>query len=82
MPFYYDFNKPPKSNAFLRGVRAITKPLGFHRSYNFLLFFIFGGAMFGFGLARLQYLDVDGFFAEQKISKCKITVPGCVEAPS
>lgn len=67
MPFYYDFHQPHKDNVFLRGVRAITKPLGFHRSYNFLLFFMFSGAMIGFFGARVRYLDINGHFASQKI---------------
>lgn len=65
MPSYYDFNRSHE-NAFLRFARKITKPLGFHRSYNFPLWLIFGGAMLGFGGARVQYLDIDGFFANAK----------------
>ncbi|PGG97686.1 hypothetical protein GX51_07196 [Blastomyces parvus] len=37
--------------------------MGFTKSYNFILFFIFGGGLFGFTLARLQYLDITGRYA-------------------
>lgn len=65
MPFYYDFNKP-HDNAFLRLARRITKTLGFFRSYNFPLWLILGGAMLGFGAARVQYLDINGIFRRAK----------------
>ncbi|KAK4495350.1 hypothetical protein PRZ48_013681 [Zasmidium cellare] len=65
MPFYYDLDKP-HDNGFLRFARKITKPLGFYRSYNFPLWVIFGGAMLGFGAARVQYLDINGIFANAK----------------
>ncbi|CUA71355.1 putative MFS-type transporter PB1E7,08c [Schizosaccharomyces pombe 972h-] [Rhizoctonia solani] len=42
-----------KSNAFVRLFQA----LGFKKGYNFVLWFIFGGAMVGFALARYMYLN-------------------------
>ncbi|KAG5297397.1 DUF2306 superfamily domain-containing protein [Histoplasma ohiense] len=36
---------------------------GFKKSYNLILFFIFAGGLFGFTLARLQYLDITGRYA-------------------
>jgi hypothetical protein len=42
--------------------QKIYKPLGFKKGYNFALWFIFGGAMFGFCLARFMYLNFDGTF--------------------
>lgn len=39
---------------------CIPKFFGFSKAYNFILFFIFGGAMFGFGLARFMYIDIPG----------------------
>ncbi|EGC42248.1 conserved hypothetical protein [Histoplasma capsulatum var. duboisii H88] len=36
---------------------------GFKKSYNFILFFIFAGGLFGFTLSRLQYLDITGRYA-------------------
>lgn len=47
--------KPP--NKFTHLARKIYHPLGFKKGYNFTLFFIFAGALFGFVLARLQYLN-------------------------
>ncbi|EFR00965.1 hypothetical protein MGYG_03967 [Nannizzia gypsea CBS 118893] len=35
--------------------------VGFKRSYNFILFFIFAGGLFEFTLSRLQYLDINKF---------------------
>ncbi|KAL8669340.1 MAG: hypothetical protein Q9168_006065 [Polycauliona sp. 1 TL-2023] len=43
-------------------MRRVYKPLGFQKGYNATLWFIFGGALFGFILARLQYLSVGGKF--------------------
>ncbi|KZM22334.1 uncharacterized protein EKO05_0007943 [Ascochyta rabiei] len=34
--------------------------IGFNKGYNFILWFIFGGAMIGFVLARAMYLDFNG----------------------
>ncbi|EGD88055.2 hypothetical protein H113_04569 [Trichophyton rubrum MR1459] len=35
--------------------------VGFRKSYNFILFFIFAGGLLGFTLSRLQYLDINRF---------------------
>lgn len=43
--------------------QKIYKFFGFSTAYNFNLWVIFGGAMFGFSLSRLQYYDYDGIFA-------------------
>ncbi|EEH43541.2 uncharacterized protein PADG_08161 [Paracoccidioides brasiliensis Pb18] len=40
--------------------RSILIFLGFKKSYNFILFFIFAGGLLGFTLARLQFLDIGG----------------------
>jgi NADH:ubiquinone oxidoreductase subunit 6 (subunit J) len=37
--------------------RRVYNPLGFTHAYNFWLWFIFGGALTGFVLARLSYLN-------------------------
>lgn len=52
----------PPANAFVAAARKIYNPIGFSKGYNFVLFFIFAGALMGFSLARLQYLDYDGTF--------------------
>ena len=42
--------------------RKVYNPIGFTKAYNFILFFIFAGALFGFTLARLQYISLGGIF--------------------
>ncbi|KAM5364971.1 hypothetical protein ACJZ2D_011231 [Fusarium nematophilum] len=54
-------NRPP-ANAFVAAARKVYNPIGFSKGYNFILFFIFAGALMGFSLARFQYLDFDGTF--------------------
>lgn len=65
MPFYYNSANPP--NAFVRFYRHIYRPLGFSKGYNFPLWVIFGGAIFGFVWSRLMYLaSVGGTYATAK----------------
>ncbi|KAK2809697.1 hypothetical protein FQN50_003542 [Emmonsiellopsis sp. PD_5] len=52
----------PPANAFVRIARKLYNPLGFSKGYNFILFFITAGALMGFTLASLQYLDYYGIF--------------------
>ena len=52
----------PAANGFVQYARKLYNPLGFSKGYNALLWFIFDGAMFGFVLARLQYLNIWGVF--------------------
>ncbi|KAI9714302.1 MAG: hypothetical protein M1820_000263 [Bogoriella megaspora] len=47
--------------------------LGFQKGYNFPLFVIFAGAMFGFTLARLSYLNIGG---SSESSYANGSVPG------
>ncbi|KAG9125723.1 hypothetical protein FRC07_006464 [Ceratobasidium sp. 392] len=47
-------NEKAEPNVFRRTYGA----LGFKKGYNFILWFIFGGAMLGFALARFMYLHV------------------------
>ncbi|OAP58483.1 hypothetical protein AYL99_07573 [Fonsecaea erecta] len=54
---------------WLKFARRIYHPFGFKRGYNFILFVILVGALMGFVLARLQYLNIDGIFL-------KSTIPG------
>jgi hypothetical protein len=53
---------------FVRAVRAIYHPLGFHKGYNFPLFLITCGAFMGFTLARFQYFNIDGIFLKVCVS--------------
>ncbi|KAF2164775.1 hypothetical protein M409DRAFT_24680 [Zasmidium cellare ATCC 36951] len=43
-------------------LQRFSHTIGFQHSYNFLLFFIFAGALLGFSLARTPYLNVNGTF--------------------
>ncbi|KAI4149438.1 MAG: hypothetical protein LQ340_004624 [Diploschistes diacapsis] len=52
----------PPANGFVRVARKVYNPIGFKKGYNFILFFIFNGALFGFTLARLEYLSIWGVF--------------------
>lgn len=55
----------PKSRAgkaWVRTWRKLYSRLGFGHGYNFVLFVILVGALMGFVLARLQYLNIDGIF--------------------
>ncbi|OAA56813.1 hypothetical protein ISF_07329 [Cordyceps fumosorosea ARSEF 2679] len=47
----------PPANAFVATMRRVYNPIGFGKGYNFVLWFIFCGALFGFCLARFMYLD-------------------------
>lgn len=49
-------------NGFVAFARKIYNPIGFAKGYNFIMSFIFAGALFGFCLARIQYLDFYGRF--------------------
>ncbi|KAJ8122840.1 hypothetical protein ONZ43_g1065 [Nemania bipapillata] len=49
-------------NAIGAGARAVYKYFGFSKGYNFILWFVFVGALFGFSLSRLEYLDFWGVF--------------------
>ncbi|KAK6436608.1 hypothetical protein LTR95_007204 [Oleoguttula sp. CCFEE 5521] len=48
------------------GYAKVHNFFGFSKGYNFILWFTFAGALFGFSLARLQYLDVNGIFCGSK----------------
>ncbi|KAF4449085.1 hypothetical protein F53441_7597 [Fusarium austroafricanum] len=52
----------PPANAFVAAARKIYNPIGFSKGYNFVLWFIFAGAMFGFSLARMMFLDYYGIY--------------------
>ncbi|KAM3443022.1 hypothetical protein MY4824_000727 [Beauveria thailandica] len=52
----------PPANAFVAAMRKVYNPIGFGKGYNFILWIIFCGALFGFCLARFMYLDFDGVY--------------------
>ncbi|KAM3453532.1 hypothetical protein MY3296_003763 [Beauveria thailandica] len=47
----------PPANGFVAAMRKVYNPIGFGKDYNFILWIIFCGALFGFCLARFMYLD-------------------------
>ena len=52
----------PPANGFVRVMRKVYNPLGFSKGYNFILAFLALGYLFGFTLARLEYLSFYGVF--------------------
>ncbi|OAA59254.1 hypothetical protein ISF_06189 [Cordyceps fumosorosea ARSEF 2679] len=44
--------------------RKLYQPLHFNHGYNFVFFLVTAGAMLGFSLSRLMYLDIDGTFCK------------------
>ncbi|PKS12544.1 hypothetical protein jhhlp_000752 [Lomentospora prolificans] len=53
--------RPPR-NGFVRLARKVYNPIGFAKGYNFVLWFIFGGALLGFALSRMPMLNFYGVF--------------------
>ncbi|KAI1190322.1 hypothetical protein F5B17DRAFT_387612 [Nemania serpens] len=66
---------PPK-NAPGSRARKMYRLFGFSKGYNFVLWFIFVGALFGFALARLQYLDFWGVFCNPERRGPNGAMPG------
>lgn len=66
----------PARDRFVRTVRRIYNPIGFSKGYNFVLWFVFGGALLGFSLSRLMYLNVDGILCSKTPSHRAGAVPG------
>ncbi|KAJ4985743.1 hypothetical protein SVAN01_08739 [Stagonosporopsis vannaccii] len=54
----------------------IYNPVGFSKAYNFILYFIFAGTLFGFTLARLMYLNFNGHFCPQISAGGNSAAPG------
>lgn len=68
-------DRPPK-NAFVAQARKVYNPIGFAKGYNFVLWFIFIGALFGFSLSRLEYLDFWGVFCNPNNKGGNGALPG------
>ncbi|KAK6442451.1 hypothetical protein LTR95_001323 [Oleoguttula sp. CCFEE 5521] len=49
---------------FVQTMRLVYNPIGFKKGYNFVLFFITVGYLFGFTLSRLQYFSFGGVFCK------------------
>lgn len=66
-------SKEKTPNKFMTFWRRVYRPLGFQKGYNFPLFIIFAGAMMGFTLARVSYLNIAG---SAKSSFANSALPG------
>jgi hypothetical protein len=66
----------PLRNRHIAMIRRIYNPIGFSKGYNFILWFIFGGALLGFALSRLMYLNIDGILCSKTPSHGAGAVPG------
>jgi hypothetical protein len=66
----------PPANRFVAAARKVYNPIGFSKGYNFVLWFIFGGALLGFALARLEYLDFYGTFCTPSHGVDNSAAPG------
>ncbi|KAK2865287.1 hypothetical protein FQN49_003731 [Arthroderma sp. PD_2] len=47
--------------SFLQGFSTVHNSIGYKKGYNFILWFIFAGALLGFTLARFSFLDLSVF---------------------
>jgi hypothetical protein len=52
----------PPANGFVRVARKVYGPIGFSKGYNFVLWFVFVGALMGFVLARLPFMSFYGVY--------------------
>ncbi|KAF4466935.1 hypothetical protein FALBO_6203 [Fusarium albosuccineum] len=66
----------PPSNGFVAKARKVYNAIGFTKGYNFVLWFIFSGAMFGFSLARLMFLDYYGVYCNPNGAPGQGACPG------
>ncbi|KAL8911470.1 MAG: hypothetical protein Q9171_003368 [Xanthocarpia ochracea] len=72
------FHPPPSKdetppNRFVRLWRRAYQRIGFQKGYNFTMFIVFAGAISGFSLARLSYLNISG---SAKSSYANSAAPG------
>ncbi|KAF4833502.1 hypothetical protein CGCSCA4_v013355 [Colletotrichum siamense] len=65
-----------QTNNFAAKLGRIHELLGFQKRYNFILFVNFAGALMGFTLARLMYLNFDKVFCGPGFSTTERALPG------
>ncbi|KAJ0377781.1 hypothetical protein COL26b_003992 [Colletotrichum chrysophilum] len=63
-------------NNFAAKLGRIHELLGFRKRYHFILFVNFAGALMGFTLARLMYLNFDKVFCGPGFSTTERALPG------
>lgn len=66
----------PPANGFVATMRKVYHPIGFSKGYNFILWFIFAGALMGFGLARAMYLNYSGVYCAESSGGGDSAAPG------
>lgn len=66
----------PQPNGLVRSLRRVYNPIGFTKGYNFVLWFIFGGALLGFALARSPQLNLHGVFCSPDAGASLGAAPG------
>ncbi|KAH8175183.1 putative membrane protein (DUF2306) domain-containing protein [Sarocladium implicatum] len=54
----------PTNERIKETARTFRHAIGFTKTYNLCLFILTAGALFGFVLARLQYLNIDGIYCK------------------
>ncbi|KAL0939525.1 uncharacterized protein CTRU02_206135 [Colletotrichum truncatum] len=65
-----------KFSSFSAKMGKVHEYLGFRKKYNFILFVNFAGALMGFTLARLMYLNFDKIFCGPGFSASQRALPG------
>ncbi|KZL72048.1 hypothetical protein CI238_00838 [Colletotrichum incanum] len=65
-----------KESHAVTNMNRAAKFLGFKQTYNFVLFLNFAGALMGFTLARLMYLNFDDILCGPGFSTTKRALPG------
>lgn len=66
----------PPANSFVKAMRHVYNPLGFSKGYNFILWFITLGYLFGFTLARTMYFSFYGVFCNTNAAGGNGAAPG------
>lgn len=69
-------SKKASDSSVIGAMRKVYRPIGFKKCHNFVLWFIFAGALMGFTLARLQYIDFYGVFCSAGDSGSNHAAPG------
>ncbi|KAF6801034.1 hypothetical protein CSOJ01_12036 [Colletotrichum sojae] len=69
-------SEPTKPASFISKMARVHEYFGFQKKYNFILFVNFAGALMGFTLARLMYLDVDNVLCGPGFGVTQRALPG------
>ncbi|KAF6817266.1 hypothetical protein CMUS01_12126 [Colletotrichum musicola] len=69
-------SEPTKAASFIAKMGRVHEYFGFQKKYNFVLFVNFAGALMGFTLARLMYLNVDNVLCGPGFGVTQRALPG------